>query len=186
MWFTSDTHFGHTNIIKYSHRPYSSVEEMDEALIRNWNDIVEEGDIIYHLGDFSFHKPDTTRMILGRLKGEKYLLLGNHDYKRAKGLDMFQWVGEYKYLKHQGQRITLMHYPLGTWYGAHKGAWNLHGHSHGNYKARGKQLDVGVDPQGYKPIHYDEVQEYMNKREFLQVDHHKKKFITDANPPLFT
>ena len=79
VFFISDTHFGHGNVIKYSKRPFSCADEMDEAMIAAWNAVVKPGDRIYHLGDFSFHRPEKGQKILSRLSGQKFLLAGNHD-----------------------------------------------------------------------------------------------------------
>src|SRR5687767_6005129 len=79
-FFTSDTHWGHKNIIKFCSRPYASVEEMDEAMITNWNDRVRPGDTVYHLGDFTFYRrEDQQRRIIDSLNGNIKLILGNHD-----------------------------------------------------------------------------------------------------------
>lgn len=81
-FFTSDTHFGHSNIIRYCNRPYNSVEEMDEDLIKRWNAIVKKDDIVYHLGDFSFYMTkEKVSSIVRRLNGTIYLIKGNHDKK---------------------------------------------------------------------------------------------------------
>lgn len=78
IWFTSDMHFGHRNIMKFCNRPFNSVEEMDEALINNWNAVVEESDIVFNLGDFAYASNSRWKEILERLKGTHYLILGNH------------------------------------------------------------------------------------------------------------
>ncbi len=176
IWFTSDTHYGHKNIIKYNHRPFSSVEEMDEQMIQRWNDIVVPGDIVYHLGDFAFYS-DRKRIeeVLTRLKGQKHLIMGNHDEKRAaQGNSHWASVGHYKRIKVDGQRVILLHYAMKVWHGSHRGAWQLYGHSHGSLKEdfKSKQFDVGVDCWNYTPISYEKVAEEMGKREFVPVDHH--------------
>ena len=78
-WFTSDTHYWHSNVIKYCNRPFSSVEEMNEALIDNWNAVVKDGDTVFHLGDVIFAGVTKAREIIPRLKGNKILIRGNHD-----------------------------------------------------------------------------------------------------------
>lgn len=82
VFFTSDTHFGHSNIIKYCQRPFNSAEHMDEVLISNWNEVVSPQDIVFHLGDFCFGSDKEWIKILQRLNGTKYLILGNHDLKK--------------------------------------------------------------------------------------------------------
>lgn len=79
VFFTSDTHFNHANIIDFCKRPFGSVEEMNEALIANWNRVVSKDDIIFHLGDFCFGGSEVWNSILDRLNGKIYLILGNHD-----------------------------------------------------------------------------------------------------------
>ena len=81
IFFTSDSHFCHSNIIKFCDRPFKDVEEMNEILIDNWNKTVGPNDIIYHLGDFCFAGSAEWHSILGRLNGRIHLILGNHDEK---------------------------------------------------------------------------------------------------------
>src|SRR5579863_2896472 len=83
-WFTSDTHFGHTNIIRYCNRPFKDAGEMDRAMVENWNALVKPEDTIYHLGDVSFSSPDRTKHILSNMNGHKILILGNHDRSEFK------------------------------------------------------------------------------------------------------
>ena len=81
IFFTSDTHFNHTNIIKYAQRPYSDAEEMNEDLIKRWNSVVGKNDIVFHLGDFMFGNINRFWEFRSRLNGKIYLIHGNHDYK---------------------------------------------------------------------------------------------------------
>ena len=78
IYFTSDTHFGHANIIKYCDRPFATVEEMNEALVKNWNSRVSPSDTVYHLGDFAMGGKDNLN-IRSRLQGKIVLIRGNHD-----------------------------------------------------------------------------------------------------------
>lgn len=78
IYFTADTHFGHYNAIRFCDRPFASAEEMDEAMIQNWNDRVTGNDTVYILGDM-FFRSTNAEGILKRLKGKKRLIVGNHD-----------------------------------------------------------------------------------------------------------
>ena len=178
IWFTSDTHFGHGNIISYCNRPFRDVEEMDEELIRRWNERVRPADIVYHLGDFSLARdaqkiPDYAR----RLMGEIHLIYGNHDAKRLQFLKGFQDVKPYKEIKVGEQKVILCHYAFRVWNGCHRGSWNLHGHSHGTLERVPtlRQLDVGVDLWDYAPIPFERVAEEMKKVKFEPVDHHRER-----------
>ena len=81
MYITSDLHFYHKNIIKYcpKSRPFSCEEEMNEIIVKNWNDKIGKNDSVYILGDVSFGKPSATIQLLNRLNGRKKLIVGNHD-----------------------------------------------------------------------------------------------------------
>ena len=134
FFFIGDTHFGHSNIIRYDGRPFSSVDEMNEALIANWNRVVRDRDTVYHLGDVSMLRPEKTRAILDRLNGKICLIRGNHERAAEDKLcrDRFEWIKDYHFLSlNGGIQIALFHYALRVWNKAHHGAWHLYGHSHG-------------------------------------------------------
>jgi len=180
--FTSDTHWGHNNIIKYSNRPFASVEDMNEALIANWNAVVKYDDTVYHLGDFAFLPYDKLKRIARRLNGTKHFIRGNHDKEIDKNkVDLlnsktFASIQDYYELKHGGQMVCLFHYGQRVWNKSHHGSIMLYGHSHGSLPPFGKSVDVGVDckeitPE-YRPVSFDEVMAYMKNRTFEAVDHH--------------
>jgi calcineurin-like phosphoesterase family protein len=79
LFFTSDTHFGHARIIELCNRPFASVEEMNEAMIDNWNSVVGPKDSVVHLGDVALGPWVEWDGILSRLNGFKSLVVGNHD-----------------------------------------------------------------------------------------------------------
>lgn len=81
VFFTSDTHFYHTNIIDFCRRPFMNIEAMNETLIANWNKVVGTNDIVFHLGDFCLGDSAKWNGILDRLNGKIYLILGNHDLR---------------------------------------------------------------------------------------------------------
>lgn len=177
-WLTSDSHYGHAAVIGYSNRPFKDVNEMDQMMIRSWNDRVRPGDLVYHLGDFSFHKDQAkTVQILRRLTGNKYLIWGNHDKRLRKNQDFLNewvWCRDLEKIEIQGQKIVLCHYAMLVWDGSHRGNWMLHGHSHGSLKddPGALRLDVGVDPMGYAPVSFEEIKKIMSKKKFEPVDHH--------------
>lgn len=182
IWFTADTHFNHANIVKYSQRPFTDLEEMTETLIANWNSVVSKGDIVYHLGDFALSYGSKSApvidSILSRLAGSKHLIKGNHDRKEVTGNSRWASVRDYHEIKvdlgglHK-QRIVMSHYAFRVWNQCHRGAWMLHGHSHGNLPStQGKIVDVGVDPCGYRPVGLHEIKFVLDSRPIEYLDHH--------------
>jgi calcineurin-like phosphoesterase family protein len=178
IWFTSDTHFGHAGILFMRPRFGGVVAAMDGWMIDTWNETVGPKDHVFHLGDFSFHKPAETLDILAKLHGIKYLVRGNHDRNNlnAACLAMFDGgVEHYHEITVGSQLLVLCHFPFRSWNGMHHDSWNLHGHSHGSLPAVGKQLDVGVDVHQFKPISYDLVAADMANKKFVRTDHHGSK-----------
>lgn len=170
VWFTGDTHFGHANIIRFCDRPFATKEEMDEALIANYNECVKPGDTVYHLGDFSFAR-DPGR-VFRRLNGNKHLILGNHDWKRLrelKGLS-WGWIKDVYNLRVGDTKIWLAHFAHRVWPAGHHGAIHLYGHSHGSLKDFGRSTDVGVDAWEYYPVHLDKILDMMKDRP--KITHH--------------
>lgn len=132
-FYISDTHFGHYNIMRFDNRPFSSVEEMDKALIDNWNSVVDTYDTVYILGDFCWLKEDRWIKILRQLKGHKVLIRGNHDLKHMSQQlrNMFQDIKNYKEVKDGGKRVLLSHYPMPFYRGAYNdNIVHLYGHIH--------------------------------------------------------
>lgn len=157
VFFTADTHLGHTNIIKYANRPFSTCEEMDETIIRNWNRKVKGTDLVYHLGDFAFRNALNYRM---RLNGRVILIRGNHD-KAHRINGVFNDVHEMFTFRDRERIIVLCHYGMRVWDGSHFGSWHLYGHSHGKLPGRGKSFDIGVDAQNFEPRSLGEVIDIM-------------------------
>lgn len=178
LFFTSDSHFQHTNIIKYCNRPFSSVEEMNEKLIQYWNETVSDDYIVFHLGDFAFCGPTKVREIKEQLNGKIILIKGNHDYDST--LKLFDNVFDQLLLNLNGDLVYLNHYPFLTFAGAYRSnVYNLFGHIHtcknlppiedpeieqilNEDSSRAKyllknQYDVGVDNNDYRPVSWLEI-----------------------------
>ena len=169
-WFTSDTHFDHANVIKYCNRPFRNKDEMNEALIENWNSVVRSGDRVFHLGDFAFS--NDPGKFFHRLNGDKILILGNHDRQPVKHLP-WNSVHTYFELKIDGKFIVLCHYAFKAWNKSHHGALNFFGHSHGSMPMNSQQIDVGVDCWNYTPVNLDQIFEKMKTLPaFRQMDGH--------------
>ena len=187
VWFTSDYHFCHANVIKYDGRPYKDVEEMNESLIENWNHYIGTDDVVFYLGDLSFDRSGKqTQEIVKRLNGKIHYILGNHDdEKDIRKLNRFETISDYVNLSildedtpRKRQGIMLMHYPILSWDKAHHGDWHLHGHCHQSlvkqnleYYKR-KVLDMGCNGWDYCPTHYTDIKQIMLNKEVERVDHH--------------
>lgn len=168
-FFTSDPHFGHSNIIKYCNRPFQSSKEMDDALIANWNSKVGVQDKVWILGDVFFCDQSRAKEILSCLNGQKHLILGNHDklIRNQKPVqDMFTAI--YPELHQEnidGVTVVMCHYPMLTWNRAHRGSYMLHGHCHNTipFDKRWRRLDVGVDAHDYAPIEWTQINRLLSK-----------------------
>lgn len=179
IYFISDIHFGHKNIIKHCNRPFlpivssngnviSAVEVMDQVISQNWNDNIKKNDTVYFLGDLSFYSVEKTIDIVNRLNGKKYWISGNHDSKLIKHKELtslFEWVKPIETIHIQDpdakggrNKIILCHYPLMSWDSSYHGSWHLHGHSHGLCEHPNKNaVDVGVDCFNYSPVSYETI-----------------------------
>lgn len=150
-WFISDTHFSHTNIIRYTGRPFESVEEMDQALINNWNACIDNNDQVFFLGDFGLGSINHLQGIYSQLKGDKICIRGNHD-KNASWLMRigFPIVLESAFIKIGQHLVELIHIPSNP-PPAH---FQLHGHVHEKRPSKiiSNQLNLCVEVWSYKPV----------------------------------
>jgi calcineurin-like phosphoesterase family protein len=158
IYFTSDTHFGHKNIIKYCKRPFGGVEEMDEEMVSRWNAVVRDRDTVYHLGDFGMGRGVAD--VVNRLKGKIMLVPGDHDgviLGMALG-DKIRIGGMIEQVAlSNGALCVLCHYPMMRWRISHYGSIHLFGHCHGGLEGEGLSFDVGVDCNEFAPVSEQQV-----------------------------
>lgn len=158
IFYTADLHLGFPRILKACVRPFASVEEMDEVLIRNWNETVGDQDTVYIVGDFAEHNGKAPMQYLKRLHGHKHFLFGNHDAgmaDRERLLDCCESVSDLLEIEDGGEHILLCHYPI-----IHeRSGWMIHGHTHNRkdhsyqlLKELPKVLNAGVDINGFRPV----------------------------------
>jgi calcineurin-like phosphoesterase family protein len=168
VFYTSDLHLGHENVLKYCNRPFKSIEEMDACLINNWNSRVTPTDSVYIVGDFIYRSKMDPEWYLEKLNGVKYLILGNHDrYLEAENFERgkyFAGISNYMVISDSGKRIVLFHYPICEWYGMHRGNLQIYGHVHSPNSPTFKIMcqrkgayDAGVDLNSYIPVTLEEL-----------------------------
>jgi calcineurin-like phosphoesterase family protein len=187
IFFTSDEHYGHANIIQFCHRPFTSLEDQTEQLIANHNSKVGPNDMTYHVGDMFWRRvsiPDAN-VIMDRLNGKHALVLGNHDEVAKRIAGRFEWVKDTA-LIHTNTRVWLSHYAHRTWPDSHKGSYHLFGHTHNVLPDYRYSHDAGVDANGYFPISYDELETYMAAKgqlppDEVQADMLKSVWIKEGN-----
>lgn len=185
LFFTSDNHFNHRNIIKYASRPFADVDEMNETMIANWNQVVTAQDEVYVLGDFAYSvnslpKPSN---IFHRLNGKKHLIVGNHDEQNPIVLTLpWSSVADLRHVRWGKSRFALCHYPLETWHHSYKGTIMLHGHCHGTLDRRiPHRYDVGVDSDygdwwpKFTPINVETIVAVAATEKFEPTDHHGRR-----------
>ncbi len=170
IWFISDTHFNHANVLKFTYyeggpkiRPdFETVEEMNEVMIQNWNKAIKPEDKVYHLGDVMFGNSKHYYSILSRLNGKKRLIVGNHDDIKDPALSShFQKIQMWNYFKEHDFLVT--HVPI-IRPEICKVKFNVHGHIHQNDDPSPVHLNISVEKTNFAPIHLDEVKARLAKK----------------------
>lgn len=196
LYFTSDHHFGHANIIRLAQRPFPDLDRMHEWFIDCWNCVVEPDDVVWYLGDVALGRIQDSLGIISQLNGHKVLLPGNHDRcwrghrKPAKrGLYLNAGFDEIRdgdqVLRLAGQDVIVSHFPyrgsgdhegMVERYHEHRpvdeGGWLLHGHIHERWRIRNRQINVGVDAWAGYPISVATVERYITDFEQSDRDPH--------------
>lgn len=181
-YYISDLHIAHENALRFDNRPYENIDQMNEAIIHNWNNTVLPGDTVYILGDFIWQKEALWCNWLDQLQGQMVLIRGNHDPKSFSQATKrhFQDITEYKEITDTGRHVIMCHYPIPF----HKGTYDektfmLYGHVHNTreytflkelqqkircncsepHHARGQFINVGcmMPWMGYTPRTLDEI-----------------------------
>ena len=178
-WFTSDWHLGHKRIIDLSYRPFDTVEDMNESLIRNFNEMVSDDDHTFFLGDMCMGGYSLTLPLIGRLNGTKTLIVGNHDkpftVKSSERLmevleEYHRYFDDVRFGPVVFEGFMLSHFPYHDDYQGREyplpsdhGITIIHGHTHeGHVVSRSEsgtlQVHVGVDAWGYRPVHFETIE----------------------------
>ncbi len=181
LFFTSDLHFGHRNMIRFCNRPWADEKEMTKGLIDNWNNVVSSDDIVFILGDtFWFNDSHAIKKVLSQLNAaEIYIIPGNHDdFDKYYRIDdprinlcsdiVVLWLeSEDNRFSRKITEIWLSHYPMMTWPHRENGAIQLFGHIHSqkgktegvdqNLPLHWNQLDIGCDRWNWKPISINQI-----------------------------
>jgi len=170
VFFTSDFHLFHTNVIKFDDRPFRKkngdpdVDAMHKTIIKNWNNVVNDNDIVFYLGDLCFVDPKLANTVIHNLNGVVHFIIGNHDkYNDIVNYKRFESINDYVDLNISGNNLNLhfvlMHYPIYSWNRAHHGSYMIHGHSHMSLSNddlhKNKRIfDVGCNGWDYTPVSY--------------------------------
>lgn len=178
--YYSDPHFGHANIIKLCHRPFNSIQEMNEELIKRYNEAVDPSETVLWVGDAFFGSKDFARDTLSRLHGTKLLVKGNHDRSSRVMSELgFDLVCKEMHLNMPGVRVPVRvcHYPWKRHAkdGRHQNRHPeysgeevlIHGHTHSMTQSSGNQIHVGVDAWDFRPASHAEVVALMGEAGFL-------------------
>lgn len=183
LFFTSDTHFGHANVIKHASRPFVDIKEHDEMLVKNWNSVVPSDGIVIHQGDFAMKlRSDKLKWILETLNGDIYLVKGNHerdvmrkawareyfiDIQERYDIEVLDDNGNFSDGNRRFNVIIADHYPMLSWNRKYHGSYHTYGHTHGNLKRHPdvRAYEVGVDINDYLPIEYRKLMDIFNNRE---------------------
>lgn len=181
IWFISDTHFGHANFLKFEKedetkiRPFNSTQEMDEYMVQKWNEVVKDGDKVYHLGDVVMNAKHCTRY-LGRLRGSKRLCIGNHDLleRNSQYYTEFKKITLWRLFKEHGFICT--HVPLKKSSMRHAKV-NVHGHIHERKMKSPIYFNACVEHHDYTPISIDLIKDHVKMVEQLDWDN-----LSDDSP----
>lgn len=164
IYYISDLHIGHENIIRLCNRPFTSVIDMNQQLIVNWNRKVKSNDDVYILGDMFFKYQDINYVkdTLKKLNGKKHLIKGNHDtfLKQINWENYFESLDLYKEINDNNRMVCLFHYPIEEWNGYYRNSYMIYGHVHENMvniKKHERKFNAGVDVNDFEPKTLDEL-----------------------------
>ena len=201
LYFTSDTHYMHTNICRGTTRwsnaddfcrDFDTLDQMNDRIVNGINSAVGQDDILFHLGDWSFGGFEMIEQFRNRINCRNiHIILGNHDHHIERDREgirgLFTSVNQYLELEVKGkdweQNYVLMHYPIISWNKMNDGVIHLHGHVHLSADRRigkGKTMDVGVDGNGLNPLHTSDIKRLMGNQPIksgFEFDHHIKRFV---------
>ena len=165
--YTSDLHFGHTNVIRFDGRPFADRDEMDRVLIESWNARVQPDDTVYIVGDLCFRNSRQPEWYLQQLKGHKILILGNHDWPildNPKAKEYLDGIEKMLMIQDGGEKIVLCHYPIAEWRGFFRGTWHVYGHIHNRknesyqyMRTKERALNAGCMINYYMPVSFKEL-----------------------------
>jgi calcineurin-like phosphoesterase family protein len=208
LWFTSDEHFWHRNVIKLCNRPFSSLDNMHQELIKRFNNLVKPEDTVIHCGDFCFGSGGRAREILSQLNGKHILVIGNHDKGAISSMNAgFILVITELSLRIGNKKVIVKHYPYRPLFfrrlwnkirypyelrylerrPENKGGWLIHGHTHRKDKLLEKQINIGVDAWNYRPVSLSEIESiiYQNENNKLSFFQKKTKVFRDYADKIF-
>jgi calcineurin-like phosphoesterase family protein len=187
IYFTSDTHYSHKNLVKGTSRwedtsrcrDFKSLKEHDDLIVNSINSLVGQEDTLYHLGDWSFGGIENIEIFRRRINCfDVHLILGNHDQHieddPKKFIHLFSSISHYKEISVNDHKIVLSHWPMKVWHKSHRGSWQLHGHCHDHLRPdewwtkskpqeRRRTMDVGMDTNDYKPWSFEVLEKMMLK-----------------------
>jgi len=183
LYFTSDNHFGHRNILSHANRPFVDLKEHDEILVENWNKTIPKNGIVVFQGDFAMGlKATKLKWLLETLNYETiYLVQGNHEkdiMKKFWAREYFEKIsqriefeiedenGNFKDKNTKFNIIVADHFPMLSWNKSFHGSYHTYGHTHGNMKEHpwNTAYEVGVDVNNYKPVSYFELMKIFDNR----------------------
>ena len=161
IYYTADLHLGHEAIIRYCNRPFTTIDEMGEAIVNNWNAVVGKNDDVYVVGDVLFKLKTDSPLYLDRMNGTKHLITGNHDrrnLKKERFVSLFATIDDYLLLDDEGRKVVLSHYPIVEWDGYFRGSYHIYGHIHNSNNFANQVMsrlpnafNAGVDVNDFTP-----------------------------------
>lgn len=186
IYYIGDMHLGHKKVIEYDNRPFETVEEMDAALIENWNKVVNEDDHVYIIGDFIYRSSHIASYYLKQLKGHKHLIIGNHDLKTIEdeeACSYFDSIERLGYVKDGDADVVMCHYPIAEWNGKRRkknASYHVYSHIHsrkdetyGFMRHQRNAFNAGCMINHFAPVSLQELiennQDYIEKnRSYVQ------------------
>lgn len=179
--------FFHRNIIQFSNRPFKDVVEMNQAIADRHNEVMDENDTLYYLGDFGLNLDNNLRLVYelrDMFKVKNFIFIcGNHDKLIIRNREqllrdgVFNSINDYLEVSYEKQKIILFHFAIrNIWNHAHHGSWHMYGHSHATLPEDDScSFDVGVDGHNFYPWSFLQIKEKMKTKRFIKLDHHSRE-----------